>query len=72
MFIGACLSVLKKKGSSLKGNVSLPLKAEEGLENSSVSGNICSCRSVRYQQLDCVLLNAHNLPKPNIGLLRLT
>lgn len=32
VFIGACLSALKKKGSSLKGKVSLPLKLGEGLE----------------------------------------
>lgn len=46
----------------------LPLKVGEGLENSTVSGGICSCRGVRNQQLDCVLyLNAHNLSKPNTG-----
>lgn len=67
IFIGARLNAPKKKGSSLKGKLSLPLKVREGLENSTVSGDTCSCRSVRNQQLDCVLLNVHNLSKPSVG-----
>lgn len=63
IFIGACLNALQKQGSSSKGKESLSLRVVEGLENSTVSSDQCSCRSVRNQQLDC----CSQFLLPNIG-----
>lgn len=76
VFIGACLSALKKKGSSLKGKVSLPLKLGEGLEEFlSIRWHMFVQKCEKSTAWLCPFkhLCAHNLSKLSIGnMLRLT